>query len=101
MTKKIPFLNKSNKGEIQNKFDDKKFYRRRELMSKHIDHERVIKTPDMSLHKKFVRHSEPNQIQISIKEIMTTIKTKLLKEAYLAFKRLFYSRPKLIIMRSI
>ena len=67
----------------------------------------ILTTNELSRHpiclyiKKFVRHSEPNQIQISIKEIMTTIKTKLLKEAYLAFKRLFYSRPKLIIMRSI
>ena len=91
----------SNKSEITNKFDDKQFYRRRKLMSKYIDRERVSRTPNLALHKRSPRQSETNQIQITAEGIMTTIKTKMLKEAYLALKRLLHFRPKLLIMRSI
>ena len=86
-------------AKFRNKFIDKQFYRRRELMGKNICREKVSKTPNLIIHNQQDKYSESNQIQISVKEIMITIKTKLLKEAYFAFKRLFHIRPKLLITK--
>ena len=67
---RIPLPNKATDRKIQNNFEDDQFYRRRQIMSKFIDSQRISRTPDLHLNKRNIQISENNQIQKSASEVL-------------------------------